>query len=64
MTGQPLIRPSVNEIRHLLARAFIAPASDPGYLLRMSARRRLHQTRAKISHYRSRGDPVPPDLRM
>ncbi|GAA3446345.1 hypothetical protein Pve01_57960 [Planomonospora venezuelensis] len=41
--------PAANAIEHILA---------------WSHFRRLHQTRALVSHYRRRGDPLPVDLRM
>jgi hypothetical protein len=34
------------------------------HVLHWSLFRRLHQTRALISHYRRRGDPLPAELRM
>src|SRR4051812_39135118 len=64
LTQPALIRPSLNEIRRLLARAFITAAVGIDHLLRWSSFRLRHQTRAMISHYRSRGDPLPRDLRM
>jgi hypothetical protein len=59
-----LIRPSLAEIRRLLARTLLATGHTIGHVLRWSLFRRLHQTRAMISHYRRRGDPLPAELRM
>ncbi len=63
-TPPPLIRLSLAEIRRLLARTRLAAASGIDHVLRWSLFRRLHQTRALISHYRTRGDPLPQELRM
>jgi hypothetical protein len=60
----PLIRPSLAEIRRVLARACIAAAAGIDHILTWSAFRITHQTRALISHYRQRGDPLPPEMRM
>jgi len=54
----------VAEIRRLLARTLLAAASGIEHILRWSLFRRLHQTRALISHYHRRGDPLPQELRM
>ena len=64
LTPPPLIRPSLAEIRRLLARTLLAAASGIDHVLHWSLFRRLHQTRAMISHYRRRGDPLPAELRM
>jgi hypothetical protein len=60
----PLIRPSIAEIRHVLARTFITAATGIDHILTWSTFRITHQTRALISHYRRRGDPLPPEMRM
>jgi hypothetical protein len=41
-----------------------AAARGIDHVLHWSLFRRLHQTRALISHYRRRGDPLPAELRM
>ncbi|HWI00495.1 MAG TPA: hypothetical protein VNT27_09185, partial [Propionibacteriaceae bacterium] len=64
LTPPRLIRPSLAEIRRLLARTLLAAADDIDHILHWSLFRRLHQTRALISHYRRRGDPPPAELRM
>ena len=64
LTPPPLIRPSLAEIRRLLARTLLAAARGIGHVLHWSLFRRLHQTRALISHYRRRRDPLPAELRM
>ena len=64
LTPPPLIRPSLAEIRRLLARTLLTAARGIDHVLRWSLFRRLHQTRALISHYRRRGDPLPAELRM
>jgi hypothetical protein len=64
LTQPALIRPSLNEIRRLLARAFITAADGIDHPLRWANFRLRHQTLAMISHYRTRGDPLPHDLRM
>jgi len=62
MSPEPLLRPSLAEIRRVLARLFIPAANAIEHVLAWSGFRRLHQTRALISHYRRRGDPLPQDL--
>lgn len=64
MRGTPtrLLRPSLAEIRRILARLFIPAANAIEHVLAWSAFRRLHQARALISHYRRHGDPRPKDL--
>jgi hypothetical protein len=64
VTPGTLIRPSIAEIRRVLARVFITAAAAIDHILAWSAFRLIHQTRALISHYRRRGDPLPPELRM
>jgi hypothetical protein len=54
----------VAEIRRLLARTLLAAARGIDHVLHWSLFRRLLQTRALISHYRRRGDPLPAELRM
>jgi hypothetical protein len=56
------LRPSLAEIRRVLARLFIPAASTIEHVLAWSLFRRIHQARAKLSHYRRRGDPLPQDL--
>ncbi|MEU4835581.1 hypothetical protein [Streptosporangium sp. NPDC023615] len=58
------MRLSLAEIRRLLARLLIPAVNAIEHVLAWSHFRRLHQTRALISHYRRRGDPLPADLRM
>lgn len=64
MNPGPLIPPSLNEIRRLLARILIPAAGTIDHVLHWSLFRRIHQTRALISHHRRRGDPIPRELRM
>ena len=64
LTPPRLIRPSLAEIRRLLARTLLAAVRGIDHVLHWSLFRRLHQTRAMISHYRRRGDPLPAELRM
>jgi hypothetical protein len=59
-----MIRPSLAEIRRLLARTLLTTTRGIDHVLHWSLFRRLHQTRALISHYRRRGDPLPAELRM
>ncbi|GAA4230500.1 hypothetical protein FHR32_008635 [Streptosporangium album] len=59
-----LIRPSVAEIRRVLARILIPAANAIGHVLAWSFFRQAHQTRALVNHYRRRGDPLPQNLRM
>jgi hypothetical protein len=59
LTPPPLIRPSLAEIRRLLARTLLAATRGIDHILHWSLFRRLHQTRALISHYHRRGDPLP-----
>lgn len=51
LTSAVLIRPSLNEIRRLLARTFIAASNGIDHLLHWAGLRLRHQTRAMISHY-------------
>ena len=64
LTIPPLIRVPVAGIRRLISRVFIPAATGLRHVLRWSLFRRAHQTRALISHYRSRGNPIPWELRM
>ncbi|SDK67501.1 hypothetical protein SAMN05421874_1104 [Nonomuraea maritima] len=59
---EPVPLPSLAEIRRVLARLFIPAANAIEHVLVWSAFRRLHQARARLSHYRRRGDPLPQDL--
>jgi hypothetical protein len=60
-----LISYSLAAIRGLLAATTLARnCLDWGAAITRDLWRRAHQTRAKISHYRRRGDPPPKDLRM
>jgi len=60
-----LIRYSLAAILGLLAAAILArDALDHTAAITQDLWRRAHQTRALISHYRRRGDPLPQDLRM
>jgi hypothetical protein len=52
------------EIRRVFARRIVPAASTIEHVLAWSRFRQAHQTRALISHYRRRGDPLPGDLRM
>ncbi len=59
---EPVPLPSLAEIRRVLARLFIPATSATEHVLAWSAFRRLHQARARLSHYRGPGDPLPQDL--
>jgi hypothetical protein len=52
-----LIPLTVNEIRRLFAKLITTAAHTVGRWLAWSRWRRLHQARAKTSHYRRRGHP-------
>lgn len=65
MIPKVLIRYSLAAIRGLLATTILARnALDHTAAITRDLWRRAHQTRALISHYRRRGDPLPQDLRM
>jgi hypothetical protein len=52
-------------IRGLLAATALARASlDKAAAIARDTWRRTHLTRATLSHYRRRGDPIPAHLRM
>jgi SRSO17 transposase len=55
-----LIPLTVNEIRHLFAKLITNTVRTITYWLAWSTWRRLHQARAKTSHYRRRGHPEHP----
>jgi hypothetical protein len=59
----PLLRPSIHTIRHCLAATHLNPHHPVETILTCELWRRLHQTRAMVSHYRRRGDPLPDHLR-
>lgn len=60
-----LVRYTLAAIRCLLAATVLArTATDHAAAISRDLWRRIHQTRAMISHYRCRGDPLPQDLRM
>ncbi|WP_442946017.1 hypothetical protein [Nonomuraea sp. LPB2021202275-12-8] len=61
-TPEPVPLPSLAEIRRVLARLFIPATNAIEHVLAWSAFRRLHQARARLSHYRRRRDPPPQDL--
>lgn len=62
-TPNPLISYSLAAIRSLLAATVLARnCLDWAATITRDHWRRIHQTRAKISHYRRRGDPLPKDL--
>jgi hypothetical protein len=54
-TTQTLIPLTVNEIRHLFAKLITTTTNNITYWLHWSAWRRLHQARARTSHYTRRG---------
>jgi hypothetical protein len=54
-----LIGPSIAEIWRVLARLLIPAANDVGHVLAWSRFRRVHQTRALLSHYRNRRHAIP-----
>jgi hypothetical protein len=60
-----LIAYSLAAIRGLLAATVLARTNlDMAAAIARDLWRRVHQTRATISHYHRRGDPLPPHLRM
>ena len=60
-----LIAYSLAAIRGLLAATVLARTNlDIAAAIARDLWRQAHQTRAMISHYRRRGDPLPPHLRM
>jgi hypothetical protein len=59
-----LVRWTLAAIRGLLAATALArDGTDKLAAIARELWRRRHQTRALISHYRRRGDPLPQDLR-
>jgi len=54
-----LIPLTVPEIRRLFAKLIATPAHTISHWLAWSRWRRLHQARARQSHYQRRGQPVP-----
>lgn len=61
----PLINLSLAALRGLLAATVLArTAIDYTAAIAREQWRRTHQTIAMISHYRRRGDPLPPHLRI
>ena len=64
MADPSLLPLTVPEVRRLLWSLVWPPPAKRGHILHWSLFRRLHQTRALISHYRRRGDPLPAELRM
>ncbi|ROO52206.1 hypothetical protein EDC02_7116 [Micromonospora sp. Llam0] len=48
----------------LTATILIRAATDHAAAIARDRWRRTHQTTAMISHYRRRGDPLPPHLRI
>lgn len=64
-TPKVLIRYTLAAIRGLLAATVLARnALDHTAAIARDLWRRARQTRAMISHYRRRGDPLPQNLRM
>jgi hypothetical protein len=60
-----LIDYSLAAVRGLLAATVLARVSlDRAAAIARDQWRRIHQTRAMVSHYRRRGDPIPLFLRM
>jgi SRSO17 transposase len=53
-----LIPLTVNEIRHLFAKLIINTVRTIAHWLHWSHWRRLHQARARTSHYKRRGSPI------
>jgi hypothetical protein len=57
--GQESLIPfTVNEIRHLFAKLITNSVRTITYWLHWSRWRRLHQARARTSHYRRRGTEI------
>ncbi|WP_236243919.1 hypothetical protein [Streptomyces sp. CC210A] len=59
LTPGPLLRPTAHAIRHCLAATHLNPRHPVETVLACEYWRHLHQTRALVSHYRRRGDPLP-----
>jgi hypothetical protein len=59
----PLIRLTVSALATLLAATALATHHGDQYLLAQHHWRSQHQTRAVVSHYNRRGDPLPTRLR-
>jgi hypothetical protein len=59
-----LVRYSVNAIRHLLATTALVPTVNTLAAIERERQRMIHKTRATISSYRTRGDPLPTTLRI
>lgn len=59
-----LTQTTVADLRNLIAETVIDPSSnrDRDHSLRWFAWRIKHRTKAKISHYLRRGDPLPAEL--
>jgi hypothetical protein len=55
---------SIAAIRGLLAATVLARTADTVAAIARALWRQAHMTRALISHYRRRGDPLPQDLGM
>lgn len=59
-----LVRYSVNAIRRLLATTVLVPTVNTLAAIERERWRMIHKTRATISSYRKRGDPLPTTLRI
>jgi hypothetical protein len=55
---------STTAIRGLLAATVLSRVVDVGAAITRALWRQAHLSRALISHYRRRGDPLPHDLGM
>jgi hypothetical protein len=55
-TEPGLITLTVNDIRHLFAKLITTVSQPITFYLAWSRWRRIHQARARTSHYRARGD--------
>lgn len=54
---------TVSALATVLAATALAAHHNSEYHLRQHHWRAIHQTRATVSHYRTRGDPLPTRLR-
>lgn len=64
MTPTRIVRHSMAALRSLLAATVLAAITGVRAAIDRDAWRMLHMTRAKISHYRRRGDQIRTPLRI
>ncbi|MFD8308422.1 hypothetical protein ACFV29_39760 [Streptomyces sp. NPDC059690] len=58
-----MIHLTVPALATVFAATVLVRHHEPGHHLRQHHWRAVHQTRATVSHYRRRGDPLPTRLR-